>query len=201
MSSSSVGEEPRICQVFGTWQIIDFASSLVRRVSVRYKIVRGALDFGGVVNRQSARSRYGGKSDADKLPLSRLIHYHPLSKKTKEMTVFNQNICRTDPTLQSINITIHPSRLNIRNRSAIVPSIFHFPATLPPEPWSSEPSSQSHNSRPNTTHLVLICSVSCRSQVSAWKPICVHLHAKPQRRCRYQTTSCRQMEPSCGTKQ
>jgi len=28
---------------------------------VRYKIVRGALDFGGVINRQSARSRYGAK--------------------------------------------------------------------------------------------------------------------------------------------
>jgi small subunit ribosomal protein S12 len=28
---------------------------------LRYKIVRGALDFGGVVNRQSARSRYGAK--------------------------------------------------------------------------------------------------------------------------------------------
>ncbi|KAL4081074.1 hypothetical protein J3A83DRAFT_4355930 [Scleroderma citrinum] len=28
---------------------------------VRYKIVRGALDFGGVVGRMSARSRYGVK--------------------------------------------------------------------------------------------------------------------------------------------
>ncbi|TFY69081.1 hypothetical protein EVG20_g3303 [Dentipellis fragilis] len=28
---------------------------------VRYKLVRGALDFGGVVNRVSARSRYGAK--------------------------------------------------------------------------------------------------------------------------------------------
>ncbi|KAG6336054.1 hypothetical protein ID866_3027 [Astraeus odoratus] len=27
---------------------------------VRYKIVRGALDFGGVVGRMSARSKYGG---------------------------------------------------------------------------------------------------------------------------------------------
>jgi hypothetical protein len=26
----------------------------------RYKLVRGALDFGGVVNRATARSRYGG---------------------------------------------------------------------------------------------------------------------------------------------
>jgi len=31
-------------------------------LSSRYKIVRGALDLGGVVNRQTARSRYGGKS-------------------------------------------------------------------------------------------------------------------------------------------
>ncbi|KAF9783315.1 mitochondrial 30S ribosomal protein S12 [Thelephora terrestris] len=28
---------------------------------VRYKLVRGALDFGGVVNRATARSRYGAK--------------------------------------------------------------------------------------------------------------------------------------------
>ncbi|KAI6114028.1 hypothetical protein F5141DRAFT_1187696 [Pisolithus sp. B1] len=28
---------------------------------VRYKIVRGALDFGGVVGRMSARSKYGAK--------------------------------------------------------------------------------------------------------------------------------------------
>lgn len=28
----------------------------------RYKLVRGALDFGGVVNRATARSRYGGSS-------------------------------------------------------------------------------------------------------------------------------------------
>ena len=28
----------------------------------RYKIVRGALDFGGVVSRQTARSRYGSMS-------------------------------------------------------------------------------------------------------------------------------------------
>ncbi|KAI0051394.1 ribosomal protein S12 [Auriscalpium vulgare] len=28
---------------------------------VRYKLVRGALDFGGVVNRVTARSRYGAK--------------------------------------------------------------------------------------------------------------------------------------------
>ena len=29
---------------------------------LRYKLVRGALDFGGVVNRATARSRYGGSS-------------------------------------------------------------------------------------------------------------------------------------------
>ena len=29
-------------------------------VSLRYKLVRGALDFGGVVNRATGRSRYGG---------------------------------------------------------------------------------------------------------------------------------------------
>ena len=29
-------------------------------VVYRYKLVRGALDFGGVVNRATARSRYGG---------------------------------------------------------------------------------------------------------------------------------------------
>jgi len=28
---------------------------------VRHKLVRGALDFGGVVNRATARSRYGAK--------------------------------------------------------------------------------------------------------------------------------------------
>ncbi|KAG2362131.1 hypothetical protein BDR07DRAFT_1407772 [Suillus spraguei] len=28
---------------------------------VRYKVVRGSLDFGGVVNRMTARSRYGAK--------------------------------------------------------------------------------------------------------------------------------------------
>jgi len=31
-------------------------------VILRYKLVRGALDFGGVVNRATARSRYGGLS-------------------------------------------------------------------------------------------------------------------------------------------
>jgi len=31
-------------------------------VILRYKLVRGALDFGGVVNRATARSRYGGSS-------------------------------------------------------------------------------------------------------------------------------------------
>ena len=31
---------------------------------VRYKIIRGALDASGVVNRKQARSRYGAKKDA-----------------------------------------------------------------------------------------------------------------------------------------
>ena len=31
---------------------------------VRYKIIRGALDASGVVNRKQARSRYGAKRDA-----------------------------------------------------------------------------------------------------------------------------------------
>ncbi len=31
---------------------------------VRYKIVRGALDAGGVADRRQARSRYGAKKDA-----------------------------------------------------------------------------------------------------------------------------------------
>ena len=35
----------------------------------RYKLVRGALDFGGVVNRATARSRYGGPSS------------HPMAKE------------------------------------------------------------------------------------------------------------------------
>ena len=33
---------------------------------VRYKIIRGALDTAGVVNRKQARSRYGTKKDAKK---------------------------------------------------------------------------------------------------------------------------------------
>lgn len=33
-----------------------------RTIIRRYKLVRGALDFGGVVNRATARSRYGGSS-------------------------------------------------------------------------------------------------------------------------------------------
>ena len=33
-------------------------SSLINR-RTRYKVVRGGLDFGGVVNRMTARSKYG----------------------------------------------------------------------------------------------------------------------------------------------
>ena len=30
-------------------------------IFLRYKVVRGTLDFGGVINRVNARSRYGGE--------------------------------------------------------------------------------------------------------------------------------------------
>jgi hypothetical protein len=42
-------------------------------VVFRYKLVRGASDFGGVVNRATARSRYGGSSPSVQPQKSLLI--------------------------------------------------------------------------------------------------------------------------------
>lgn len=39
----------------------------------RYKVVRGALDFGGVVGRTQSRSKYGGKTLIDFFVGSELI--------------------------------------------------------------------------------------------------------------------------------
>lgn len=45
----------------GMSEVCIYCSSDPQRFLVAsYKIVRGALDFGGVVGRMSARSRYGG---------------------------------------------------------------------------------------------------------------------------------------------
>lgn len=48
----------------GTSSLAFFGSSAVRWLNVvcRYKVVRGTLDFSGVVGRVTARSKYGGMS-------------------------------------------------------------------------------------------------------------------------------------------
>lgn len=51
-------------------------------ITLRYKLVRGALDFGGVVNRATARSRYGGS-------LLRFISSGVVSNRVKQPR--NQN--------------------------------------------------------------------------------------------------------------
>lgn len=44
------------------WMLLSKSDDGIESLDLRYKLVRGAVDFGGVVNRMKKRSKYGGQS-------------------------------------------------------------------------------------------------------------------------------------------
>ena len=103
----------------GASSLAFFGSSAVRwlNVACRYKVVRGTLDFSGVVGRVTARSKYGGMSHSGTLSHTSLtiLSYQqnvPSSSDDPALSVLLRICCHMGkPPLIVVALHVHYTRI------------------------------------------------------------------------------------------